>query len=516
MQRIGVDGPRVAEDDKQSHQGPSTAGATGNELLKPPESADLQRRPWWHRFVAARRGPHTPGLWVLYFSLAALPLFGIGQHWVPVADVGRRRYVFALLLIYVAAALALLVTTSFLNLRRYLRQRHIEMPAPISGTWVGVGAALIVVIMLLAALIPRPGAEIALSRVPWQAGTPGGLVASRTSVNRDGGEEQASDSAATGENVADQGRRDGQRQDGGEQTEDADNTSDDSSMMQDNADSTSADGKSSDNRDSNQQGEGSDTARADADEMSEQSRDRERSGEDSEPDDSKPESQQPEETNAPRNRDETSGEQNKQAEGQQGSSTPQSPSTIDALHSISTSFGGVAGVLKIIFYIFIALLLGYVMWKYRQQLWQAIVDILRQLQALFGGTRAGESVNDADSPSAASRRRSFSDFRDPFQTGQHAQWPPEELVRYTFAAFEAWANDRGRTRTPDCTPQELLGLALDPETPIYPKARRLVRLYGEVAYASRRIPRESVSELSELWQMMRTMHSDVAAVTTQR
>ena len=39
--------------------------------------------------------------------------------------------------------MALLVTTSFLNLRRYLRQRRIEMPLPIAGTWVGVGAVLI-------------------------------------------------------------------------------------------------------------------------------------------------------------------------------------------------------------------------------------------------------------------------------------------------------------------------------------------------------------------------------------
>jgi hypothetical protein len=518
MQRIGVDGPGAAEDDKQSHQRPSTAGTKGNELLKAPESADLQRRPWWHRFVAARRGPHTPGLWVLYFSLAALPLFGIGQHWVPVAEVGRRRYVFALLLVYVAAALALLVTTSFLNLRRYLRQRHIEMPAPIAGTWVGVGAALIVVIMLLSALIPRPGAEIALSRVPWQAGTPGGLVASRTSVNRDGGEEQSSNTAATGEHSVDQVQGDSQQQDGGEQAanEDAGNTSDDSSMMQDNADSTSADGESSDNRDSDQQGEGSDTARADADEMSEQSRDRGRSGENSEPENSKPESQQTEEADSPRNRDETSGERTKQVEGQQGSPSPQSPSTIDVLHHISSSFGGLAGLFKIIFYIIVALLLGYILWKYRQQILQAIGDIWRQLRALFGGTRADSALNEADSPLAPPRRRSFSDFRDPFQTGQHAQWPPEELVRYTFAAFEAWANDRGRTRTPDCTPQELLGLALDPETPIYPKARRLVRLYGEVAYASRRIPRESVNELRELWQMMRNMQSHGAAVTSQQ
>ena len=77
-------------------------------------------------------------------------------------------------------------------------------------------------------------------------------------------------------------------------------------------------------------------------------------------------------------------------------------------------------------------------------------------------------------------------------------------MRYTFAAFEAWANDRGRTRTPDCTPHELVGLAVDPDMPMHKKAKHLVRLYGEVAYASRRIPRESVNELRELWQMMRS------------
>ena len=107
--------------------------------------------------------------------------------------------------------------------------------------------------------------------------------------------------------------------------------------------------------------------------------------------------------------------------------------------------------------------------------------------------------------------RKFSDFRDPFQSGQHGQLPPEELVRYTFAAFEAWSNDRGRPRTPDCTPQELLSAAVEPATPIYAEARRLVRLYSEVAYASRQVPREAANELGELWRMMRTMYATESA-----
>ena len=106
--------------------------------MERPDEAESGVAYWWQRLTRAKAGPHTPGLWVLYFSLAALPLFGIGQHWIPAADVGRRRYAFFLLLVYVAAALSLLVTTSFLGLRRYLRQRRIEMPAPIAATWVAL------------------------------------------------------------------------------------------------------------------------------------------------------------------------------------------------------------------------------------------------------------------------------------------------------------------------------------------------------------------------------------------
>ena len=49
-----------------------------------------------------------------------------------------------------------------------------EMPLPIAGTWVAVGAVLIVIVMMLAMLIPRPGAEVAISQVPWKAGSPQG------------------------------------------------------------------------------------------------------------------------------------------------------------------------------------------------------------------------------------------------------------------------------------------------------------------------------------------------------
>ena len=51
-------------------------------------------------------------------------------------------------------------------------------------------------------------------------------------------------------------------------------------------------------------------------------------------------------------------------------------------------------------------------------------------------------------------RRRFADFSDPFAAGQAAGWPPEELVRYSFAALEAWAAEHGHPRQAEQTPHE--------------------------------------------------------------
>ena len=504
MQRIGVDGVEGGDGKAQDS---TAAGAKDNELLAAPE-ANVPNRSWWQRMALKKSGPHTPGLWVLYFSLAALPLFGIGQHWIPVGEAGRRRYVFVLLLVYVAAALALLVTTSFLNLRRYLRQRHVEMPLPIAGTWVGVGAVLIAVVMLLAALIPRPGAEIALSRVPWQAGSPDALRASQVSVNRDGGEEEAPDNAAGVERTTTESQNQNLQQNDNETANNGESAeaSDDSSTQREGGESSPSDGETSGSEAGQEMGDGSDAETSDAENSSPDAPDSTKANEQSTSSGNSSQEGQSPDTETPQ-RDEPSSEPTKQEESNQAPSTPHSAQAIEAIQNVSSSLGGLAGALKIIFYAIVALLLGFVVWKYRQQILHALADILRELRALSRGRTADGVVDEKTASSSQPRRSSFNDFRDPFSAGQHNRMAPEELVRYTFAAFEAWANDRGRTRTPDCTPHELVGLAVDPDMPMHKKAKHLVRLYGEVAYASRRIPRESVNELRELWQMMRSTES---------
>src|SRR5262249_25689420 len=118
---------------------------------------------WLERYERYRevkkKQPHAPGVWVVYFSLAALPIFGFGQAQIPVADANRRAYSFWLMCIYIGSGLGLLLATCFLGLRRYLRQRKLQMPATVTGAWLTLGSVLIVGLMVLGAVLPRPAAS---------------------------------------------------------------------------------------------------------------------------------------------------------------------------------------------------------------------------------------------------------------------------------------------------------------------------------------------------------------------
>ena len=95
----------------------------------------------------------APGRWVIYYSIAALPVFGLGQ----LIQGDGEQSAFSLLFIYLMAAAGLLLSTSFLGLRRYLRQRSIKMPTGIATKWLTSGGTLVGFTFLIALLVPRPG-----------------------------------------------------------------------------------------------------------------------------------------------------------------------------------------------------------------------------------------------------------------------------------------------------------------------------------------------------------------------
>lgn len=439
----------------------SAPAKADNELFAEGDAASAGRTAWWRRLFGAKEGPHTPGLWVLYFSLAALPLFGIGQHWIPSGDVGRRRYAFGLLAVYVAAALCLLVTTSFLGLRRYLRQRRVEMPAPMAATWVSLGAVLILLVMFVAALVPRPSAEYELSQAPWQATSPGDQSASRVSV----GDEGTNDPTAENRVTSDDGKAPPGNETGGGQDSPPGGEAADGEGRQEGG---------------SEPGGSEDASSGDAQSNSDES---------------------PADGSASEQENEQPGKSSMSKMAERGESS----SPTQMLQSLSSSL---ANALKLLFYAVLAAFIAYLAWRNREALARAMSEIMRQLRELFarlfGGGGATAAVAADDDSASKPRRRTFAEFKDPFAGGRHDKIAPVELVRYTFEAFEAWAGDRGRPRTPDQTPQELVRSALAPQTPMYAQARQMVGLYSEAAYASATISREAAASLQPLWQMMRT------------
>ncbi len=87
------------------------------------------------------------------------------------------------------------------------------------------------------------------------------------------------------------------------------------------------------------------------------------------------------------------------------------------------------------------------------QLWN---DLLRMFDGLFGSrSRKPSPVTPGDALASVfeeSTIRPFSIFPDPFREGSGMN--PKEVVAHTFAALEAWAEERGNRRATDQTAEE--------------------------------------------------------------
>jgi hypothetical protein len=453
-----------------------------------PKKGKKKDMPGWferyRRYREEKKKRHTPGVWVVYFSLAALPLFGLGQSLIPVEDEDRRRYAFWLMGAYVASGLGLLLTTCFLGLRRYLRQRKLQMPVAMTGAWLTAGGAIIVALLLVGALLPRPQTEYPLvdlgplgsknrtaSRFAVKNDSPGkddGRPASGNKDQKDGVEGQKDkrgEGAKDGKNV--QGERGNKDNSGGKRDS----------------------GGQKDKSGQGDQGRGRDQAGKQA---GEQRKDRSEA-------DARKDDRQAQKGN----------DAQKQQAGQDGkSSSSSSSSWRDLLPKLS----GAGQVLKwIVFGILGLVVLFFVLKSGLQFLanftnWiKNLLDALRAFwERLFGGAkREGASAGDAEQGEAETARpRPFASFQNPFTDGRADHLPPDEVVRYTFVALQSWAWERGLARQPQETPLEFAG-RIGLEMPgLDADARRLAALYARAVYARGTLPASSLGAVRQFWEKL--------------
>ncbi len=488
---------------------------------QPPQPAEVESSPaagWWQRFIERRRRPHAPGVWVVYFSLAAVALFGLGQLFIPAGDLPARRFAFFLLCIYTASGLGLLLTTSFLGLRRYLRQRRREMPLAMVNVWLATGAVLIAAVMLAATLLPRPNAEYAISELPFHFGSPD-QKSSPYGTGSDGvKDDQADDAAQSDEQQEQDKQRNGQQSDsadsdrpGGKKSEKGKpSKSDDqapgksekgdaSSPSQNRKESTSTESEG----ESQKNGEKSPDNR---DKQKPQSTD-----EKTETGGEKPEKEsQPRKDGASGSKGKDSGGRSTDAKSASNENRAQQRGVGN--HSTATDFSRwrhridgffSARFIKQLLYGIAALVVLFLMWRHRRELLAAIADFRRQLldfwRRLFGCGSKHTTVATENEPAKTPARR-FADFTNPFATGQAGNWPPERLVRCTFEAMEAWASEHGHPRSPEQTPHEFVQCLASNVPALAADAGLLADLYCQAAYAAGELSVASITRLSRLWR----------------
>jgi hypothetical protein len=456
-----------------------SAGKDTESRKKKSEPADLLG--WfdrYHRYQERRRKePHTPGVWVVYFSLAALPLFGLGQAQVPPDATARRQYTFQLVCVYIGSGVGLLLTTSFLGLRRYLRQRNLRMPAAVTTAWLTLGVFLIALMLGVGALLPRPADPNPWFKWPFASSTDRGT--SRFAQVGDGKEKSKDEDATRTEK--------GQKKDGDSKStsREGDKTGD----KREQGDASGKDGqrgkeaKGSDKSKEDEKKETSDAAKKE-NEKKEQGQGREKK----------------EQRNAKRQ------EKDSTAPRERGSS-PQPGQLMSQAASILKSIVIAILVVLVAFFLLrsgLRFLANFTDWARR---------LLNALQAWWQGLTALWPKTHAEDEGATQQVRAppqpFSSYANPFLSGRAESMSPAELIRYSFEALEAWARDHGLERHDPETPSEFVSRLGDEIPRVEESAQRLTGLYVNLAYSQRTtLPASFRESVRVLWQALDGSRAD--------
>jgi hypothetical protein len=466
-------------------------GQEASEPAAEPEEKGKRRKKknadpgWWERYQQYRERrlkTKPPGVWVVYFSLAALPIFGLGQSLIDPEDMERRRHVFWLMAIYVGSGLGLLVTTAFLGLRRYLRQRNLEMPKKMTAAWLTAGGVLTFLLLVVGALLPRPEAEYSLLDLA-RAGSK---------------EREASDYAMKG---GDHGKGEGRP---GEQQIDKNgkpvNTGDPNKQGQ--GGQGQAQGKGDGNQ-GKQQGQKGDQGGKGGERGS-------KGGEESKGKKLDPKAKQGQNKDGAKS-DGGGGGSNESSSNSRAKKSNRTGSKSSSRWSTSLPLlSRVAPVLKwIVFAVLAVIVIVFLLrggLRYLANFFDWARRLLESLRAfwdsLFGVRRTEAADEGGEVEERRAPLRPFAWYANPFQNGMAEGMSPAELVRYSFEALEAWAFEHDLPRMTDETPIEFANRVGGDAPALEAEAKRLAALYARVLYAKGGLPANWRPVVEQFWAKM--------------
>lgn len=467
------------------------------------EEDSHQPNTFWQKLDAWINPTNTkfaPGAWVVYFSLAALPIFGFGQAFAGSQVADKKWYLFTLLVAYVFAALCLLVTTSFLGLRQYLQSRGLVMPLSMTGTWLGVGVGVVALVLIVVSILPRPNAEYELAQLPFYQDEQQ-RKASQVAVNKDGTNDNREDRSKTTDN---QERTDENSQKSNETRKDGkdpSNKTDSNAEKKKPGESQETDPQQSEKSKTNDKSQSKGEQESKSEEKSsDQSKSQEGKSEQEQGDqasdksDQSQQDQQQKDANQDNSEDNDSEEKSTEEASQEQSSQPPPGS------SFSNPLASLGDWLKVLIYVAVVGVIAFFVWKF----WDDIVKAWNEFWAsLFGSKKEDESLEKVNAEPVKKPRLAFSAFRNPFQDPNWKGKPLEEWVRYSFAALEAWAAEQGSQRREEQTPGEFATMLEKKHDELASAVRPTADLYGQVAYGSGKAPRETLEILRKLWERLK-------------
>lgn len=488
----GFDGTKsatAAEDDEEFDPDRSVRETRKKNKKKEPEPAAVVG--WVQKYLKFRewrkKKPHTPGVWVLYFALAAIPLFALGQAMIPVDDSDRRAATFWQMAIYVGSALGLLVTTTLMGLKRYLEDRKASIPTVLTAAWLGLGLLLIVAFIGVAAMLPRPHSE-----TPLFAQQKGGKLdrkASKNAVVKD-------NSAGQGDGAAGQRKESGDGQKNAQGGKPGGKGEGQAKGQGDNKGGNQSGGNKGD-----KQGEkGGDGNKGNGEKSGDKSP-QENKGSDQKggKDGQGNKSDKGDENDQSDGKSDGEGSDGDGSDGEQGS---------NPLEKLGQGFEAVGEVVKWIVWIVLAVVVigggGYFLLKYLGNFTGWAKGLLDWFRGLFGKkvAKAKTDEEDAAEEEELLRPPPFSAFDNPFTDGTAKSRTARELAEYTFAAFDAWAWDRDAGRQPDETPSEFAARIAEDHPDLGEPGQVLADLYVMAMYSKKDLPPDAKKKLAAFWESL--------------
>ena len=436
---------------------------------------------WIDRLFTRKRKANTPGVWVVILSLAAFPIFGIGQGWIDLVE--RRQNALIDFCLYLIGGLGLLVTTALIGLQRYLQKRRATMPNEVVINWIASGAMLIFVVLAVAWFLPRPGSEFVMGENPLKLETKSDLGTSKNSVGTEGKKEPG------GGKGKDDGSRDEDDQSADGKEESSKGSARDSKDRSDSGKNQS-DEKQKGKKEDSKQGQQESGGKA-------SSRDSKQKGS----------SESSSGKNGSQGKQQGKKGQSDSKSSKQGKSQSSPKAKQQQKKKLTWNSKPMQNLLWLFQWILFLVLLAaalYFMVKNRRALWRSLKDLVndikRFLQKLFGSSHNQEESENASAPARVEPRKTFSDFSNPFQDGRSNSMSAKELIRYSFEALEAWGQERNIERSKDQTPFEFVQKLYKINQVLARESACLAAKYSEAAFATDfQVEMESVQNI---WKLM--------------